>query len=265
MKTALLGVAAVILVTVSSAQLRAEGNLVTTKISVAGCSQPVVLTLRARSSNESIDPDEFNEIAFKVGSQAFRFKTTTPQFRLKPSPVNPPDDFSKVQGVSVDPTGYFLWGQYPSKEGERSLLLFVGQTSGGGSDPESLLVFGFHSDCTPYQVFQSGTFELNSFEANSLGGSLLIGKSSLSQILAGSDWQNGKPYATTYDPYSVYHINSLDEGKATYSLEESESYNRIHYCWAGPHMSEAKAVVYNRLRKNSMECMSASRARNLIH
>src|SRR5277367_4082428 len=107
MKSVLLGLAAVAFVTVSSAQPRPHG-LLSTKISVAGCSQPVALTLRARSSKENIDPDEFNEIVFKVGSQAFRFKTTTPQFRLKPPPVNPPDDFSKVQGVSVDPTGYFL-------------------------------------------------------------------------------------------------------------------------------------------------------------
>jgi len=264
MKSVLLGLDAVALVTVSSAQSRPHGNLLITTIAVAGCSQPVVLTLRTRPSKENIDPEEFNEIVFKVGSQAFPFKTTTPQIRLKPYPFDPPDDFSKIHGVTLDQTGYFLRGRYQSNEGERSLFFFVGDTAGGGSDPESLLVLSFHADCTPHQVFESGTFELASFETDSRGNPVLIGKHSLSQIMAGTDWQHGQPYATTYDPFSVYRI-SATSGKAEYSLTDSEAYNRIHYCWAGPHMSEAKAVVYNRLRKNSVECMSADRARNLIH
>lgn len=256
-----------ILATAFTAGALAEANLVTTRISVAGCSQPVNLTLRAGLSRESIQPGEFNEIIFKVGSRDFRFKTTTPQVRLKPYPLNPPDDFSKIKRLAIDPTGYFLRGHYESGTEERTLLFFIGLSSGGGSDPESLLIFSFRGDCTPYQIFQSGTFDLASFETNSSGVPVLIGKHSLSQVMAGADGArlSGKPYATTYDPYSVYRINLAEETQASYSLLDSESYNNSHYCWSGPHMSEAKAVVYNLSKSKRPLCMSADRAQKIIH
>ena len=251
---------------VLSTQTRAESSLLTTKLSVAGCSQPVALTLRALSGKEEIQTGDFNEVVFRIGSRTFRFNTITPQVRLKPSLFNPPDDFSKVHGVSVDATGYFLRGRYDSGSGDRTLLFFIGLPSGSDSNPGSLLVLSFRSDCTPYQVFQSGTFGLTSFETDSSGVPVLVGRHSLSQVMAGADgaWQSGNPYATTYDPYSVYRIGPA-EAPAKYSLEDSEKYNRAHYCWAGPQMSEAKAVAYNLSGRKEVECMSADRARNLIH
>jgi len=51
------------------------------------------------------------------------------------------------------------------------------------------------------------------------------------------------PYATTYDPYSVYIVQV--EGSADYSLAASRKYNQVHYVWAGPHSREDFAVFYN--------------------
>lgn len=184
--------------------------------------------------------------------------------RLRPSVLNPTEDYSKLKGVSVDESGFFLRGNYNSNSGERPLLLFLGWPY--GSDPGSLLLLGFHSGCMPYQVYQTEYFELSSLQTNSSGFTVLIGKHSLSQVMAGIEgaWMTGKPYATTYDPYSVYRI-SPKTGLAEYSLEDFRLYNQAHYCWAGPRMSEAKAVVYNRIQKNRIECMSASRATSIIH
>lgn len=248
-----------------NAQTKAATNQLRTKLSVNGCSQPMTLLLRAVPTKQfDIDPGDFDQIVFTIGAQSFRFNTTMPQMRLQPSDLNPPEDYAKLKGISIDRTGYFLRSGYHTNIGDRPLLLFLGWPY--ASDPGSLLIFGFRSDCTPYLVFHSDNFELQSLQTDSSGYSVLVGKHSLSQVMAGADgaWLTGKPYATTYDPYSVYKIGLAVEAKAIYSLQGSQSYNQAHYCWAGPKMSEAKAVVYNRTRKNQIECMSASRARNLI-
>ena len=241
----------------------ADTTLLRTKLSIAGCGQPATLVLSRVSSKYDADPGEFNRITIQIGTQTFQFHTETPQIRLKPSVLNPPEDYTKLKSVSVDASGYFLRGNYYFGSAERPLLLFFGWPY--ASDPGSLLVLGFGSDCSPYQILQSENFELTALQRDPTGFITLIGKHSLSQVMAGADgaWLNGKPYATTYDPYSVYRIDPV-AGSAKFSLEDSRLYNQTHYCWAGPQMSEAKAVVYNRAKKNEIECMSANRARDLI-
>lgn len=246
--------------TISHAQ--AATIVLRAKLSIAGCTPPIALTLR-RAPN--LAPEDFDQIVFRVGAHTLQFNTATPQMRLRPSVLNPPENYAKLKGISVDKTGYFLRGKYRSGTGERALLLFLGWPY--ASNPGSLLVLGFHSGCIPYRIFQADNFELLALQTDSAGFTVLIGDHSLSQVMAGADgaWMTGKPYATTYDPASVYRIKPMPETEAIYSLEDSRKYNQAHYCWAGPHMSETKAVVYNRTKKGQIECMSASRAIGIIH
>lgn len=243
-------------------QAQAPTIVLRAKLSIVGCTQPVALTLR-RVPN--LVPEDFDQIIFRVGARAYHFHTAMPQMRLRPSVLNPPEDYAKLKGISIDKTGYFLRGKYRSGTGERPLLLFLGWPY--ASDPGSLLIFGFRSGCIPYQAFQTDNFELRSLQTDSSGFTVLVGSHSLSQVMAGADgaWMNGKPYATTYDPASVYRIKPMPETEAIYSLEDSRKYNQGHYCWAGPHTSETEAVVYNRTKKGQIECMSAKRAIDLIH
>ncbi len=155
--------------------------------------------------------------------------------RLRPSDLNPPEDYARLKGISVDRTGYFLRGSYHTNIGDRPLLLFLGWPF--ASDPGSLLIFGFRSDCNPLHGLPFRQCSSSqSLQTDSSGSSILVGKHSLSQVMAGADgaWMTGKPYATTYDPYSVYKIGPAAEAKATYSPQASQSYNDAHYCWAGP-------------------------------
>lgn len=249
---------ALVIVMASGLNASAATILVKAKLHIAGCSQPPVLTL-LRTADPDVNSGQFNRIVITVGARTFRFDTKTPQ--VKPSVLNPPVDYAKVKGISVDPSGFFLRARYFAGSTKRSLLIFLGWPY--ASDPGSLLILGFKSDCKPYRVFQSDTFELDAIQNDASGSTSLIGMHSMSEIIAGDDWPRGKPYASTYDPYSVYRINPT-MGLAEYSLEDSKRYNQTHYCWAGPHASESKAVVYNLTKKSSVECMSADRAQDLI-
>ena len=82
------------------------------------------------------------------------------------------------------------------------------------------------------------------FEQHDEDPPLIIGKRNLSEVFGGEGYNGDKrPYATTYDPYSVYVVKP--NLPANYSLEESRLYNEQHYVWAGPKSREDYAVIWN--------------------
>jgi hypothetical protein len=105
-------------------------------------------------------------------------------------------------------------------------------------------VVGFTYTGEPYKVLELDNYDLTAFQQAADNTALIIGKESLSQVMSGDGGSGSKePYATTYDPYSVYIVHV--EGGAHYSLAASHRYNQEHYVWAGPHSREDYAVLYN--------------------
>ena len=124
-------------------------------------------------------------------------------------------------------------------------------------------MLGFSADGTPYKVLESKEFDPTSFQQTYNGDALIVGKASLSQVMAGDGSNNSKtPYATTYDPFSVFIIHNLS--KAEYSLAESRKYNQEHYVWAGPRTREDYAVLYNLPSHRRLMGAPASRVAALL-
>jgi hypothetical protein len=71
------------------------------------------------------------------------------------------------------------------------------------------------------------------------------------------------PYATTYDPNSVY-VLSPSSGEASYSLSASQAYNKVHYVWHGPEASENYAVLYNIPGHSGLIGAPASQAEKIV-
>lgn len=147
-----------------------------------------------------------------------------------------------IGGMKLDSSLCFYVGQFGETPARHTVLAFVSE--GGASDAAPVLVIGFNADGIPYRILEREELDLTSLITKPDGSALLIGKPTLSQVMANIDYNPEKdPYATTYDPFAVYVIAP---GKpAIYSLAQSRTYNIEHYVWAGPKSSESYMVLYN--------------------
>lgn len=135
----------------------------------------------------------------------------------------------------------------------RPMLLAFGEPM--GSDPGSLNIVALNQRAAPIVVFSSETFQLTAIkDLDGDNRSEFVGLHCLSQ-----EWGT---CMTTYDPYSVYHLDDRS-GKAVRSLALSKAYNlKNYYGWAGPNCSEQIAVV-KCAPKGKPRVMSAKRAKQL--
>ena len=147
-----------------------------------------------------------------------------------------------IEGMRLDASLCFYVGEFGSGTSKHSILAFVSE--GGASDAAPVFVIGFNTNGIPYKALERDEFDLTALVSKADGSALLIGKPTLSQVIAKPDYDSRKDaYATTYDPFAVYVITP--NMSATYSLQESRRYNIEHYVWAGPKSSESYAVLYN--------------------
>jgi hypothetical protein len=150
--------------------------------------------------------------------------------------------WDKVSGLRLDPSHFFFRGEYISDAQPHTLLFFVSEPV--ASDASPLFVIGFSYVGEPYKVLELDNLNLTAFQQAGDNTAIIIGKQSLSEVMGESGAERaGHPYATTYDPFSVFIVHV--EGKANYSLAASRRYNEEHYVWAGPHSREDYAVFYN--------------------
>ncbi len=162
-----------------------------------------------------------------------------------------------VPGLKIEPSRYFLVGCYLANGRPHTLLFFLSDAA--ASDAAPLLIVGFSNEGKPFKVFER-QYELTAFEQTD-SGALMTGKESLSQGICG--FRDPKaPSATTYDPYSVFLIQP--DTKPIYLLAASRDYNRKHYVWAGPHMSESISVIYNLPGHPKVIAVSNTRANQLL-
>jgi hypothetical protein len=200
----------------------------------------ITLTLQP----EPHSADNYYSIEINAGGRIFHF---TPKAPIAKIPTTESERVSRglwdtVPGLHLDSSRFFFRGEYISDSQRHTLLFFVSEA--GASDASPLLVLGFSSAGEPYKVLEATTLDLTAFIGSSDSTPSIVGKATLSQIMGGNGGNGSKaPYATTYDPYSVYIVRV--DGAAGYSLAASRSYNQQHYVWAGPHSREDYAVFYN--------------------
>jgi hypothetical protein len=151
-------------------------------------------------------------------------------------------DWAEIKGMPFDPSFCFHIAEY-GNETKHTLLAFM--SHGFASDAGPAFVLGFQADGTPYKVLERDQLDLFALETSTVSETArIIGFPSLSQVMFGDGGSNSKAsYATTYDPRAVFIVTP--GAPAKYSLTESRLYNRQHYVWAGPAVSENYAVVYN--------------------
>jgi hypothetical protein len=202
--------------------------------------QPITISLGHNAPNGA----GFNTLTIRADGHATTFH---PRNAVACAPSVKEDrkkDISRagIEGMQLDSSLCFFTGQFGADMAKHTLLAFVSE--GGASDAAPVLVIGFDANGLPYKVLERDELDLTSLISKPDGSALLIGKPTLSQVMASLDYNSHKdPYATTYDPFAVYIITA---GKpATYSLVESRSYNVEHYVWAGPKSSESYSVLYN--------------------
>ena len=175
--------------------------------------------------------------------KSFLFAPHKPITRIPSTPEEKQSTgvWDKAQGLELHPSRYFFSGRYQANAKMHSLLFFVGPPE---IESGSVFVIGFASDGIPYKVLEDDHLDLVGFESPNNGIPLIIGKATMSQVTAG-DGGNGSlaPYATTYDPFSVFVVRP--DSVAKYSLRGSQRYNEQHYVWAGPKSREDYAVLYN--------------------
>ncbi|MBB5319019.1 hypothetical protein [Tunturibacter empetritectus] len=184
--------------------------------------------------------------SFQVDSAGkhFNFTARNPIARI---PANPDERralgyWIDIPGLKLNPSRYFLVGKYGTDADSHTLLFFISETE--ESDAAALLVIGFSTSGDPYKVLERDHLDVTSLKSTPDGAGLIVGKETLSQVMDGDGFNGStKPYATTYDPFSVFIVHPDD--KALYSLVISRSYNQKHYVWAGSHSREDYAVLYN--------------------
>lgn len=148
--------------------------------------------------------------------------------------------WTDIAGLKLHSSRNFLQGSYKIDSQSHTMLFFLGE-AGTGAAP--VFVVGFTDDGKPFKVLDQTEFDVTSLEPSS-DGALIVGKTSLSEVMSGDGGNGSKtPYATTYDPFSVYIVRPSIP--AAYSLEASRAYNEKNYVWAGPKVREDYAVLYN--------------------
>jgi hypothetical protein len=187
--------------------------------------------------------NDFQSIHVKAEGKSFTFVTRNPIARIPDTPGERLQRglWDKVSGLQLDPSRFFFRGEYTADSKPHTLLFFVSQP---GIEAAPLFVLGFSDDGTPYKVLERNALDLSHFKGDDQGNAVIIGKATMSQVMYG-DGSNGSktPYATTYDPFSVFIVHA--SSFAEYSLTESQSYNQQHHVWAGPESREDYAVIYN--------------------
>ena len=201
--------------------------------------QPIELRFESSTTGQA-----FTRIRFKSAEGIYTIDSTNSLRR-----INTPGDRSadtpdfKVPNLRLDDSRYFRIGHYTEANIEHTLMFFMGEAV--ASDACALLVIGFDPKGHPYKLLEKKSLEVTSFvQSTNDKPALIIGKPTLSQVLGNIDNPTSGPYATTYDPFTVYVLSAPAE-KAVYSLEESRLYNQQHYIWAGPNSSETTLVFYN--------------------
>jgi hypothetical protein len=207
--------------------------------------------------------DSYTSVDVISAGNRFHFfaKNTMAQFAATAEERRADGSAIDIPGLKLHPSRYFLVGKYGTDTEVHSLLFIVGLA--GASDAAPLLVLGFSATGNPYKVLEREHLDVTSFQSVPDGTALIVGKETLSQVMAG-DGGNGstKPYATTYDPFSVFTVATED--KAEYSLVESRTYNQKHYVWAGPKSREDYAVFYNLPHQSKLVGAPASRIDALL-
>jgi hypothetical protein len=208
--------------------------------------------------------DNFRSIRIDSDGRRFRFAPKAPVARI---PTRPEERlqrgllWDKIFGLQLHSSRYFFHGEYSMDSKTHTLLFFISE--GGASDAAPLLVIGFSADGRPYKVLEREEFDPTSFQPTDRGDAFIIGKATMSQGMGGDDSNGSKtPYATTYDPFSVFVIHNLS--RAEYSLIESRKYNQEHYVWAGPRSREDYAVLYNLPGHRKLVGAPASRVAALL-
>jgi hypothetical protein len=186
--------------------------------------------------------EEFRTLVFTFVGHSSHLVATYGLSYLRPpikgAGIQPADP---IRGLVIDPSRLFFTGHYSARGKSHTVLVFVGSTGLNGSP---LFVVGFHDDGTPYKLLEFDVYNMYAFKQHDEDPPQIIGKRNLSEVVGGEAYNSDKkPYATTYDPYSVYVIKP--NLPAQYSLEGSKLYNGQHYVWAGPKSREDYAVVWN--------------------
>jgi hypothetical protein len=201
--------------------------------------------------------------SFQVDSEGkhFNFTARTPIARI---PANLKERRAlgyDIPGLKLHPSRYFFVGRYGTDADSHTLLFFISEA--GASDAAALLIIGFSTSGDPYKVLERDYFDVTSLQSTPDGTGLIVGKETLSQVMGGDGFNGStKPYATTYDPFSVFIVHP--EGKAVYSLVVSRSYNQKHYVWAGSHSREDYAVLYNLPEHHGLVGAPTSRVQALL-
>jgi hypothetical protein len=186
--------------------------------------------------------EEFRTITLTFAGHTSRLVATNGLSYLKTpikgAGIQPADP---IRGLAIDRSRLFFTGHYSSEGKSHTVLVFVGSSGLNGSP---LFVVGFHDDGTPYKLLELDQYNMYAFAQKENDPPQIIGKHSMSEVFRTEGYSGDKkPYATTYDPYSIYVVRP--NLPANYSLEESKLYNQHHYVWAGPKSREDYAVVWN--------------------
>jgi hypothetical protein len=239
----------------------------------AATAQRVILVLPETGKSISIkfEPmprgqDNFRAIEIDSEAKRVRFLPKSPIARI---PADPQEAIRtglphKIHGLQLDPSRYFFRGEYTANSLTHTLLFFISYlTPYGPNDGDPLLVIGFSSNGDPYKILEHKGLDVTSFQPTGEDSALIIGKTALSEVMAGNGGNGStEPYATTYDPYSVLVVHG--ESPAVYSLDASRNYNREHYVWAGPKSREDYAVLYNLPHHSGLVGAPASRVNSLL-
>jgi hypothetical protein len=227
----------------------AVGSIAQTQLT-PGKSYSATLHLREIDSDVSIrcsslvrnGNEEFRAITFTSAGHKSRLVAANGLSYLRApimgAGIQPADP---IRGLEIDRSRLFFTGHYSAEGKSYTVLFFVGSTGLNGSP---LFVVGFHDDGTPYKLLELDQYNMDAFTQHEQDAPQIIGKRDLSEVVGGEGYSGDKkPYATTYDPYSIYIVKP--NLPANYSLEESRLYNQQHYVWAGPRSREDYAVVWN--------------------
>jgi hypothetical protein len=213
----------------------------TAKIPIAETGQKVVIEFEQREG-AGLHVNPFTIIHIRSTDKTYLIESTNvfDSFPISAEERRNNGFWLNIPGLTLDPSLYCLRADYREESKHHTLLFFISRA--GASDAAALLVLGFTEEGSPYKVLESNQLDMTSFEIGSDGSQRIIGRPTMSQVMAGDGSKGSKaPYATTYDPFAVYVVHTGT--RALYSLTESRAYNQRHYLWAGPKSREDFAVL----------------------
>ena len=178
-------------------------------------------------------------IHVRIPGHDYSLQSNSDLVRLSKSDTTGLHPGDPVHGLTLDPSHLYFVGHYIQNNRPHSLLFFFGNSALNGFP---MFVIGFHEGGVPYTGLELPEFNMERFDVTD-GTPKIIGRKTLPQAMTSpTPSDSTTPYATTYDPFSVFIIAT--GAQATYSSTLSRSYNQQHYVWAGPHTREDYAVLY---------------------